>query len=144
MKFSKILPIQSFLEQDFYKTGYRDGFDHHTEIVMNARIKGLEATFLFRLDLAIEQKRKRLLEIRNQSNKSEKFPESIASKIDPVAKELEAMIGLMEKEKELSPGENGWLMKSIDNYREGFLKGAEAYRAGKLDDTAIDGLTDEK
>jgi hypothetical protein len=34
-------------------------------------------------------------------------------------------------------------MKSIDNYREGFLRGAEAYRAGKLYDTAIDGLTDE-
>ena len=35
MKLSKILPIQSFIEQDFYESGYQDGFGYHTETVMN-------------------------------------------------------------------------------------------------------------
>jgi len=131
MKFSKILPIQSFLEQDFYETGYRDGFDHHTEFVMNNRIKSIEATFIFRLGMAIGQKLKRLSELINRCKKPGEFPEGVMLEIESVTKDYEALIAWLETGKELLPDKKGWLNKPIGDYRAGFIRGADDYIAGK-------------
>jgi hypothetical protein len=124
--------IQAFLEQDFHGTGYHDGYTYHTLEMLNNRIKGIKATFRLQLDLAIDRRRMQMLELRTHGIELEGLSESMIRKIEAVEADYQSMITRLEKEKELSAVEEGWVMKPIHEYRDGFLRGCQAYNEEKL------------
>jgi hypothetical protein len=42
------------------------------------------------------------------------------------------MIDRLEKEKDLSVCDEGWVMRPVNNYRYGFLRGVERYNEERL------------
>jgi hypothetical protein len=126
------ISILSFLEQDFYGTGYRDGYNYHSEEMMNNRIRSLKASFRLRIDQAIEEKQQKLLQLREHGIDMGGLSEKMTQRIEAAEEHLRAMIASYEKEKALSVDEEGWTAKPVNEYRDGFLRGAETYNAEKL------------
>jgi hypothetical protein len=126
------ISIRAFLEQDFNGSGYKDGYNYHSVEMKNNRIKSLKATFRFQLDLSIEEKRQALLQLRTHNIDFEGLSERMTRRITAVEEEQKSFIARLEKEKELSVEEEGWIMKPIHEYRDGFLRGADAYNEEKI------------
>lgn len=124
--------IRAFLEQDFFGTGYKDGYNYHSTDMMNNRIKAIKAGFRFKLDQFIEDKRIELLQLRTHNIEFEGLSERMTKRIEAVEEDQRLMIARLEREKELSVEDEGWIMKPIHEYRDGFLRGAEAYTGEKL------------
>lgn len=124
--------IQAFLEQDFYGTGYRDGYNYHSSDMMNAHIRSLMASFRLKIDLAIDKKRQNLLELRTHNIGMDGISERMLRQIEAIEADFRAMIDRLEREKSLSADDEGWVMKPVNDYRDGFLRGAETYNEERL------------
>lgn len=126
------ISILSFLEQDFYGTGYKDGYNYHSAEMMENRLRSLKASFRLRLDQAIEEKRQILLHLREQGIDMGGLSERMTQRIEAVEENIQAMIAKYELEKALSVDEEGWVAKAVNEYRDGFMRGAENYNVEKL------------
>jgi hypothetical protein len=126
------ISILSFLEQDFYGTGYKDGYNFHSVEMMDNRIRSLKASFRLRIDQAIEEKQQKLLHLREHAIDMGGLSERMSLRIEAAEKHLSAMVATYENEKALSVDEEGWTAKPVNEYRDGFLRGAETYNAEKL------------
>lgn len=124
--------ISLFLNQNFYGTGYHDGYNYHTPEMMANRIKCIKADFRMQVDLAIDRKRKSLLDLRLHNIDYHSHDEKMIRRIEAVESDFLAMISRLENEKALSAEEEGWVMKPVHDYRDGFLRGADAYNDEKL------------
>jgi len=119
--------IESFLDQDFYKKGYVDGYQYHTQDILDNRVRSIKADFRLQLDQSIDQKRRELLNLKMRSLDVEGLSERILRRIEATADDFRAMIARLELEKELSVSDEGWVMKSVHSYRDGFIRGLEEY-----------------
>jgi hypothetical protein len=124
--------IQAFLEQDFHHTGYNDGYNYHNQEIMLNRIKGIKETFRLLIDFTIERKRQKLLELRSHGIEIDGLSERIKRKVEAIETTYRDMIERLDREKERSADEEGWVMKPIYDYRDGFLRGAEQYNEEKI------------
>lgn len=124
--------IQLFLEQNFFDMGYKDGFDYHSPDTLTEHIKYIKADFRIKLDLLIDLKRRKILELENQNIEVESMSDRISRQIRLLINDLTATMDRLEKEKELSSADEGWIMKAIHSYREGFSRGFEIYNDERL------------
>ena len=119
--------IESFLDQDFYRRGYSDGYQYHTQDILDNRVRSIKADFRLQLDQSIDQKRRELLNLEMRSLDVEGLSERILRRIEATADDFRAMIARLELEKELSASDEGWVMKVVHSYRDGFIRGLEEY-----------------
>lgn len=124
--------IQSYLEQDFFNKGYKDGYDYHSNDTLVHHIKSIKTDFRIKLDLLIDLKRRKILELKNQHIEVEGLSERLCRQIDTLLSDLTITIERLEKEKELSAIDEGWIMKAVHNYRDGFFRGLEIYQEERL------------
>lgn len=124
--------IQLFLEQNFFDMGYKDGFDYHSPDTLTEHVKYIKADFRIKLDLLIDLKRRKILELRNQNIEVDSLSDRISRQITLLINDLTATIERLEKEKELSSADEGWIMKAIHSYRDGFSRGFEMYNDERL------------
>jgi len=119
--------IESFLDQDYYKKGYDDGYQYHTQDILDNRVRSIKADFRFQIDQSIDQKRRELLNLKMNAIDVDGLSERILKRIEATADDFSAMVARLELEKELSASDEGWVMKAIHTYRDGFIRGLEAY-----------------
>ena len=124
--------IQAYLEQDFLGKGFKDGYDYHSEKTLLHQIKCIKTEFRVQLDLLIDLKRRKVLQLQNQQLEVEVMSERLNRQIELLLKDLVQTISRLENEKEQSAMDEGWIMKAINNYRSGFYRGLELYQEEKL------------
>jgi len=130
-KDSKI-DIQVFLDQDFLTQGFRDGYDYHSSETLTQQIKCIKTEFRIRLDLLIDLKRRKILQLQNQQFEVDGMSDRLNRQIDLFIKDLSQITDRLEKEKEHSAVDEGWIMKAINNYKSGFNRGLELYQEERL------------
>lgn len=124
--------IQQFLEQDFYLSGKRDGYTYHSQEMLTQRIKRIKADFRLQIDFLVDQKRQSLLQLTTHNIDMDGLSERLIRKVEACAADYRQMIERLEKEKELSAMDEGWVMKPVHDYRDGFLHGVETFNEEKL------------
>jgi hypothetical protein len=100
--------------------------------MMNNRIKSMKAGFRYHLDLVIEEKRLSAVQLRTHHIDYDGLSDRMMRRIAVAEEEQMSLMVRLEKEKALSVEEEGWIMKPIHEYRDGFLRGAEAFSEEKL------------
>lgn len=124
--------IQAFLEKDYYGMGFQDGYNYHNLEMLTNRLKSIKAEFRLQIDLMIDQRRRNMLELRTHNIEMEGLSERTVKQIDAVENDFKTMVERLEKEKELSAIDEGWVMKPVHDYRDAFLRGVERYNEEKL------------
>jgi hypothetical protein len=124
--------IQQYLDQDFFNAGYKDGFDYHSQDTLTQHVKVIKSEFRMKIDLLIDLKKRNILELKNQDIEVDTMSERISRQINLLISDLTSTIESLEKEKELSSVEEGWIMKAIHAYRDGFFRGLEMYNNERL------------
>ncbi len=112
--------VQSFLDQDFYEAGKRDGQCCPSPDPPLNYIRALQETFQFRLDLAIERQRIMLEEIVRLQFEGDKLTRDQVCEQNQNLTDCLQTIDRLEAEKELSYMGKGWLTSPILAYRRGF------------------------
>jgi hypothetical protein len=124
--------IQAFLAKDYYGNGFQDGYNYHNLEMLTNRLKSIKAEFRLQVDLVIDQRRRNMLELRTHNIEMEGLSERTVRQIEAVENDYRAMVERLEKEKELSAVDEGWVMKPVHDYRDAFLRGVERYNEEKL------------
>lgn len=119
---SKIL---IFLNQDYKAMGWKDGYEHGTQELFDVVCKELKSEFLLMLDEVIEEKKMiiskmtvKLIEIGNIS-------ETTNSMLKQQLEEVRESINELKNQKMLSAEDEGWVMKIIHSYNDGFKRGLD-------------------
>jgi hypothetical protein len=119
--------IKEFLDRNFHSQGVRDGYDYHSKEALDNANKKIKAEFLLIVDQVIQQKNVHKLSIRNLIIDVNQISETTTKKLENTTFELEASITLLQKQKDLSIENEGWVMVAIHGYRQGFIEGMETF-----------------
>lgn len=112
-----------FLDRDFKGEGYRDGYQYANADVMDNNMRTIRNDFLLTVDqmieeyqLIIDRLQIHAVEVRCISVKTE---EKVNLRIESVRKTIERL----EEQKTFSVIGEGLVMKAINAYRDGFIRG---------------------
>lgn len=125
--FSRTNFITVFLERDFAYKGRIDGYEYHSEELLANSIRRIKADFRLALDNEIDAKRKVLQQLEDDSINSGSISEKLIEQFDKNFARLKDTIDRYEHEKVLSVDDEGWVMKPIHEYRDGFIRGMQDY-----------------
>lgn len=123
--------LQDFLGLDFSNRGFGDGYEHHSTELLDRKILIYKAEFRQIIDETIDNRKQEVFKLRNQLIETRGLPE-LVEQLELRISELRDVICKLEKEKELSAEDEGMVMKSIHQYREGFLRGCKDWHEAKL------------
>lgn len=127
-----ISSITSFLNQDYFLMGYNDGYRNHSDEILKSTSLRIKADFRMQIDMIIDQKRNKRLEMMNMQAETGRISESLNQQIANICRDLDESIETLKTEKQNSVDDEGWVMKAIHKYREGFIKGTGKYQEEKL------------
>lgn len=126
------ITLNVFLEQDFQREGYYDGYTYHSKEIQMLRIKALKASFRQLIDQLIDQREIEILKLKNHGIDIENLSDRLTRQLENNLAEIRRLIERLEKEKELSAIDEGLIMKAIHDYNEGFIRGSEVYQEEKI------------
>jgi hypothetical protein len=124
--------LQLYLEQDFFRKGYEDGYRWHSAEMLENKLKSLKADFRYNASLKIEQVRLVMLQVEKHSIGIEGMSPRMEKQINAQIASLQVIIDNLENEKALSAEDEGLAMIGVHQYRDGFIRGTEAYQQEKL------------
>ena len=119
--------IQDFLAMDFFHMGYDDGYNWHSNEMLTTKLQVIKADFRQRLDMKSDEVRSEILGLENKKLEISGLLDQLESKIDNITAEKRHILQKIKVEKELSAVGEGLVMTCVHRYREGFLKGTNAY-----------------
>lgn len=124
--------IEDFLNQNFFHQGYTDGYDWHSKEMLENKIMLIKADFRHRLELKADVVRQEILHLENKKLEITGLLDLVVSKIENIAAEKRYILQKIKSEKELSAVDEGLVMTCIHHYKEGYLKGTNAYLEEEL------------
>ncbi len=124
--------LKAYLEQDFCRKGYEDGYNGHSFELLKNKILSIKADFRYNLGLKIDLARQDILKLQNHRTNMEGMSERLVMQIDNQVTAINFNITELEAEIALSTIDSGHVMIAIHQYRDGYLRGAEAYQEEKL------------
>ena len=124
--------LQNFLDQDFFNNGYQEGYHNHNQDMITSRTKQIKSEFRYIVDQVIETKRTKITELQCQCLDVDEVSDRLRRKLQIHIESTSSSIDKLEKEKELSVGEEGLVMHPIHKYRNGFIRGLELYHEEKF------------
>lgn len=124
--------IKAYLEQDFFHKGYNDGYDYHSAEVLDNKINGLKADFRYNLSQKIDQARADIVELENHKIDVEGMSQRMVKQLDNRIAALRSVMNELESEIAMSALDEGSAMISIHQYRDGYIRGTEAYQSEKF------------
>lgn len=124
--------LKAWLEQDFFRKGYEDGYYGHSSEMLENKIKSIKSDFRYNLNLKIDAARQECVKLENYKIDLERMSDRLVKKIDNQANAVRANITELESEIALATIDEGLVMIAIHQYRDGFLHGTEAYQEEKL------------
>lgn len=122
--------LVNFLAQNFHSMGVKDGFEYHSSEALSTAKSKIKADFYFIIDQAIDEKLSRRLECKNKLVDVAMLPE-VSFKLENTLTELELAIEKLHTQKELSVDNEGWIMKALHAYHQGFMLGINDWLAGE-------------
>ncbi len=123
--------ITLFLERNYHSMGINDGYEYHSHETLETGKKKIRAEFQLIVDQAIQEKSERRLQLRMMIVNVEKIAEETKRNLELTIEELNSSIALLQKQKELSVENEGWVMNAIHSYHQGFVQGLSDYIAGE-------------
>lgn len=124
--------LKDYLEQDFYRKGFDDGYNGHSAELLESKIRSMKSDFRYNFNLKIDETRQEILKLENHKIDLEGMSERLIKQIENRVTSLKAVITELEAEIALSALEEGLAMIAINQYRDGFIQGTEAYQDEKL------------
>lgn len=124
--------LKAFLEQDFFRKGYNDGYDGHSFELLENKILSMKADFRYNLGLKIDSARQEILKLDNHRANMDGMSDRLVKQLDNKIAAIRFNITELEAEIALSSLNEGHVMIAIHQYRDGFLRGAEAYQEEKI------------
>lgn len=128
----QISKLQEFLELNYSISGFADGYEHHSTELLDRKISIFKAEFRQIVSETIDSRRQEVFQLRNQLIDTRGLSERLVEQTELRIAELLEVISKLEKEKEFSAEDEGLVMKSIHQYREGFLRGCTDWHEAKL------------
>lgn len=123
--------ITLFLERNYHSMGTNDGFEYHSFETLETGKKKIRAEFQLIIDKMIQEKSERRLQLKMMIINVEKIADETRRNLELTIDELNTSISLLQKQKELSPDNEGWVMNAIHSYHQGFVQGLNAYIASE-------------
>jgi hypothetical protein len=124
--------LKTYLEQDFLRKGFEDGYNGHASELLENKIKSMKADFRYNLNLKIDQIRQEILKLENHKINVEGMSERLVQQLDNQINTFQANMTELEAEVALADIEQGYVMIGIFQYRDGFIRGTEAYQEEKI------------
>ncbi|MDZ7740208.1 MAG: hypothetical protein U5Q03_00145 [Bacteroidota bacterium] len=124
--------VKEFLDKDYLVMGYQDGYTYHSNEMLLQKIKNLKAQFRFEIDHLISEKETALLKFENDMMDASGLSENKDNKFSNTLIKLKDQIKRLEAEKTLSVEDEGWVMKIIHQYHDGYIKGLDKYQEEKI------------
>lgn len=121
--------LHAFFGRDFSGRGYREGYALHSGEILEQKIREIKSDFRMEVDKLIDQKRQQASSLESQCQDMKGLSARLASQIGSVMKNHAEVIDKLEKEKELSAEDEGWVMKAVHSYKSGYMEGIEQYYA---------------
>jgi hypothetical protein len=123
--------ITSFLNRNYHSMGTNDGYEYHSQETLETGKKKIRASFQLMLDQEIQEKSDRRLQLKNMIVDVAKVSDETRQKLENTFEELNISINKLQKQKELSIENEGWVMNAIHGYHQGFVQGLNDYIAGE-------------
>ena len=124
--------LKAWLEQDFSRKGFDNGYYGHSAEILENKIRSIKADFRYRLDLKIDAARQEVMSLESHKIDVEGMSASMVKKAALKVDTIKANITELEAEIALASIDEGHVMIAIHQYRDGFLRGTEAYHEEKL------------
>ncbi len=124
--------LKTFLEKNYGVRGFNDGYQSRSKEMLDCNLLRFKAEYRIILDQLIDKKGGEIFSLRNELIISKSLSDRLPDQLQLRIEELQSLINKLEKQKELSIDDEGWVMLPIHNYREGFLRGAQAYQEEKF------------
>ncbi|MFH1121914.1 MAG: hypothetical protein V1775_19000 [Bacteroidota bacterium] len=124
--------LKTYLEQDFFRKGFDDGYNGHAAELLENKIRSMKADFRYNLNLKIDQARQEILKLDNHKINVEGMSERLVKQLDNQINAFKANMVELEAEIALADIDQGYVMIGVYQYRDGFIRGTEAYQEEKL------------
>lgn len=119
--------VNDFLDQDYVQAGARDGFNFHSNEILESRKKEIKSRFSLVIDQAIQDKRQSRLQIENLRVEMAGISDEIEDKLANTVREMDHTLDTLRQQKELASLDEGWVMTCLRKYHSGFLQGMRDY-----------------
>ncbi len=123
--------ITLFLNRNYYSMGINDGYEHHSQETLEIGKKKIRADFQLIIDQSIQEKFERRLQMKNLIVDVTKISDDTTQKLENIVEELNSSLNSLQKQKELSAENEGWVINTIHSYHQGFVQGLNDYIAGE-------------
>jgi hypothetical protein len=123
--------ISEFLNRDYQKIGLNDGYEYHSKETQQMGESKIKAEFHLILDKSMQVKNEIKLQMKNLLVDVNNISSDSSKKLENTLEEIYSSINLLQKQKELSIENEGWVMNCIHSYRKGFLQGLNDYITGE-------------
>lgn len=124
--------LKTYLEQDFFRKGFEDGYNGHAAELLENKIRSMKADFRYNLNLKIDQARQEILKLENHRINVEGMSERLVKQLDNQINAMRSNVAELEAEIALADIDQGYVMIGVYQYRDGFIRGTEAYQEEKL------------
>lgn len=124
--------LKAYLEQDFFRKGFDDGYNGHSAELLENKIKSMKADFRYNLNLKIDATRQEILKLENHKINVEGMSDRLVRQIDNQINAIKANATELEAEIAMATIDQGYVMIGIHQYRDGFIRGTEAYQEEKV------------
>lgn len=128
----KDVDILHYLEQDYQTEGFAEGYKYHSSEILESRLQAIKADFRLKIDVVIDQKQRRYLELQSNATDIMDISERLYRQYADSMSEIHHKIKALENQRELSSMNEGWIMKVVHEYKDAYLKGMQLYSEEKL------------
>ncbi|WP_167616646.1 hypothetical protein [Maribellus sediminis] len=124
--------LQIFLGLDYFGNGYKDGYNWHSNELLETRIRAIKADFRMNLGLKFDQVNQDIVKLKSYKIEINSMSEELSAQFEIKLNAKKEILTQIEKEKELSALDEGLVMTCIHKYREGYLQGTNAFMEEKM------------
>ena len=123
--------ITVFLNRNYHSMGTNDGYEYHSQETLEVGKKKIRAEFQLIIDQSIQEKFGSRLQMKNLIVEVTKVSDDARQKLENTVEELNSSLALLQKQKELSAENEGWVMNAVHSYHQGFVQGLNDYITGE-------------
>ena len=123
--------ITVFLNRNYHSIGINDGYEYHSQETLETGKKKIRAEFQFIVDQEIETMSQQKLKMRTLVIDVTKISDEARQKLELTIEEVNTSLSKLEKQKELSAENEGWVMNLIHSYHQGYVQGLNDFISGE-------------
>lgn len=123
--------VTEFLKRNWNTIGIYDGYEYHSRETLETAKKKIRAEFQLIIDQSIQEKFASRLQLKNMIVDVNKISDDARQKLENTVEELNSSLSILQKQKELSAENEGWVMNAIHSYHQGFIQGLNDWLAGE-------------